>query len=113
MFKLKRPCKSCPFRIGQGSLFGLHPDRLAAIRAGTAFQCHGTVDYSDDDGPRPGDKPQQCAGLMAVLHREDDPNQMMQVAERLGALDPNQLDPDGVCYASWAEALAAHEGNEP
>lgn len=116
MFDLKRPCVTCPFRKGQGSRFQLSPDRLAEIRAAVAFQCHKTVDYDADEGDRAGragDRPQQCAGLMTILHREGDPNQIMQVAERLGALDPTRLDPSSEVYASWEVACAAHQGIEP
>jgi hypothetical protein len=112
MFDLVRPCVNCPFRKGQGQLFALSPPRLAGIYEGPAFQCHKTVDYSGDD-PESGDKPQQCAGLMAVLHRSGEPNQIMQVASRLGYLELDALDPDGVAYASWDEAVAAHGGREP
>lgn len=116
MFALKRPCANCPFRIGQGSRFQLAPERLSGIWRASAFQCHKTVDYSnfEDEEARAGDRPQQCAGLMAILHREDEPNQIMQVAQRLGYLDPTELDPDGVAYASIEDATAAHiSGIEP
>lgn len=114
MFDLKRPCVNCPFRRGQGSLFQMHPDRLAEIIAAVAFQCHKTVDYSSYEGEgRAGDRPQQCAGLMAVLHRAGQPNQIMQVASRLGFLDPAAVDPGAEAYASINEALAAHAGREP
>jgi len=116
MFALKRPCANCPFRIGQGSLFRFHPDRFAEIIAAVAFQCHKTVDYEQWDDPelRSGDRPQQCAGLMAVLHRAGEMNQIMQVAERLGVLDLSALDPDGLAYRSIKEARAAHiDGKEP
>ena len=112
MFDRRRPCATCPFRRGRGSTFRLGRDRLAAIAAAPAFQCHKTVDYSDER-PGPGATPQQCAGLMAILARDGRPNQIMQVAERLGALDPAILDPGGVAYRSWDEALAAHDGREP
>lgn len=107
MFDLKQPCVSCPFRIGQGELFRLERERLEEIVRAVAFQCHKTVDYSGDE-PDKGAKPQQCAGLMAVLHREDQLNQIMQVASRLGVLDCDQLDPKQEAYASWAEVLKAH-----
>lgn len=111
MFDLKRPCVNCPFRIGQGSKFRLL--RIDEIREAPAFQCHKTVDYSEDE-PDTGDRPQQCAGLMAVLHRENRPNQIMQVAERMGGLDPTELDPGRAAYASWTDAIQAHEyGREP
>lgn len=125
MFKLTRPCSDCPFRKGMGSQFQLHPRRLAAIVEGMAFQCHKTVDYSgktglpfdhgaeDEDRPSAGDHPQQCAGLMALLHREGQPNQIMRIGERLGHLDCSKLDPDSDTYASIAEAKRAHRGKEP
>jgi hypothetical protein len=114
MFNLKRPCVSCPFRRGQGSLFRLR--RLGEIRRADAFQCHRTVDYSGEVAD-PGSRPQQCVGLLAVLWREAGErglNTIGQVAMRLGALDPATLDPEGEAYASWAEVLRAHvNGEEP
>lgn len=111
MFDLRRPCVDCPFRRGSGSRFQLHPERLAEIYAAPAFQCHKTVDYEADEADREaraGDRPQQCAGLMAVLHRSNRHNQIMQVAERLGSLDPEALDPDHEAYESIEQATRAH-----
>lgn len=115
MFDLTRPCVNCPFRKGQGSLFSLSPERLDDIHDGPAFQCHKTVDYAEWDDPekRSGDRPQQCAGLMTVLHRSGEPNQIMQVASRMGYLDLDALDPAGEAYESWGDATAAHSGKEP
>jgi hypothetical protein len=109
MFCLERPCLNCPFRRGQGELFQLPEMRLTAIFAAPAFQCHMTVVYDDEGDGRAGDRPQQCAGLMAVLHRENRPNQIMQVAMRLGHLDPERLDPQGEVYGSLRETIAAHK----
>lgn len=117
MFDLMSPCANCPFRKGQGELFGLDPGRIYKIATASAFQCHKTVDYSnsdDEDGfehPAPGQHPQQCAGLMAVLHREDKLNQIMQVAERLGSLDCTMLDPRNEAYDCMADVYRAHAGN--
>jgi hypothetical protein len=112
MFDRKRPCANCPFRIGMGSRFRLHAERLEEIRAGQAFQCHKTVEYADEE-PLPGDTPQQCAGLMAVLAAQGTPNTIMQIGERLGAFAPDELEHQA-CYGRWAEVLAAHlEGREP
>jgi len=108
MFDLKRPCTNCPFRKDKGGLFALHPDRLAEIMTAPAFQCHKTVDYDADYDDRAGDRPQQCAGLMAVLHREGRPNQIMQIAMRISDFDPAALDPKGEAYQSIDEALHAH-----
>lgn len=107
MFDMKRPCVTCPFRVGQP--FALAPARLEEIRRAPAFQCHKTVGYERFDDPmaRQGDRPQQCAGLMAVLDREGAHNQIMQIAQRLG-VDLSGLDPAREAYGSWSEVLAAH-----
>jgi hypothetical protein len=47
---------------------------------------------------------------MAVLHRMHMPNQMMQVATRLGVLNPATLDPRREAYDSWLRVLEAHAG---
>lgn len=112
MFKLKRPCSNCPFRKGQGQLFQIARDRLDGILKATAFQCHKTVVYSGEDEGEPGEKPEQCAGLMALLHRTGRHNQIMQVAERLGHLNPEELDPDHEAYSTLEEMYAAHRGRE-
>lgn len=109
MFHLKRPCMTCPFRKGVGENFGLRKARLDEIVKATAFQCHKTVDYSnfDDAEKRSGDRPEQCAGLMSLLHRAGKPNTIMQVAERFGHFDGDTLD-HGEVYDSIADAYAAH-----
>jgi len=53
-------------------------------------------------------RPQQCAGLMAVLRREGADNQIMQVAERLAGVNHDDLDPDKEAYGSWSEVCQAH-----
>lgn len=112
MFDLTRPCVDCPFRKGVGDHFQLR--RLDEIFKQDAFQCHKTVDYSNwhNARKRQGDKPQQCAGLMAVLAREGKPNTIMQVAERWGYLDLAALDSQHEAYESWADVLKAHGCSE-
>lgn len=110
MFDLKQPCVNCPFRRAQGELFGLGERRVREIAEAVAFQCHKTIDYSQTR-PRTGERPQQCAGLMTVLHRSGAPNVIMQVGRRLGHFDPALLDPKNECYASLDEAIAAHKEN--
>jgi hypothetical protein len=112
MFDLVRPCADCPFRKGFGQRYQLQRERLREIVYGSAFQCHKTVEYAEDENgfevSRPGSKPQQCAGLMAVLHREGKPNQIMQVGERLGGFNPARLDPDKEAYGSLSAVFTAH-----
>lgn len=102
MFDLTRPCVDCPFRKDRAALFDLPAERIREIAEAPAFQCHKTVDYSGD-APRAGDRAQQCAGLMAILRREGRPNQIMQVGERLGAFDPEALDPRREAFDTLAE----------
>jgi len=66
------------------------------------------VEYVEGERGQPGDRPQQGAGLMAVLYREGCENQIMQVAMRFGHFDPYELDPRGEAYGTWAEVLKAH-----
>ena len=110
MFDLKRPCNNCPFTRANAHNFALPPERLDDIVEATAFQCHKTVDYScyEDPKERQGDHPQQCAGLMATLHREGRHNQIMQVAIRLRALDPEKLDPNHEAFDTLADLYEAH-----
>lgn len=105
MFGLKKPCVNCPFKVGQGEKFQLR--RVRDIVSGTAFQCHKTVDYTDDDAGQSGERPLQCAGLMALLHREGKPNQMMQLAERMLGIDFGEIDASEV-YGSIEECVEAH-----
>lgn len=114
MFDLMSPCVNCPFRKGVGSRFQLTPARLEEIRRAPAFPCHKTIVLDDEDRQAPhSPNAQQCAGLMALLHREGRPNQIMQVADRLGAIDLGALDPRREAYETWEAAKAAHAGNEP
>lgn len=106
MFNMKKPCVNCPFRKGAGRSFRLREGRLTEIVNATAFQCHKTVDYSGDE-PDAGARPQQCAGLMSVLIKEECPNQIMQIASRMGALDFDQIDGTDT-YDSFREMFADH-----
>lgn len=128
MFDLKHPCRTCPFRRDTGGKFGLSPQRLDGIFDAPAFQCHKTVDYDapphdddDDDGDDgglraseglQGTRPQQCAGLMALLQRERRPSRIMHFAERIlpGILD--RLDPRGEAFDSFEEARVAHGAHD-
>jgi hypothetical protein len=112
MFKLTKPCANCPFRKGQGESFMLGTERVMEILNGNAFQCHKTVDYNHEDDPykRQGKNPQQCVGVMSLLHRAQLPNQIMQVAERLRAVTPDYFDKldHGAVYDDVVDALEAH-----
>lgn len=95
MYSLKRPCANCPFRkdleINKGwlgkSAEGII-ERLIKHREG--FPCHKTVDYEalsieEETGTRRSNSNEiQCAGAISLLKQSKEPNQAMQVAQRLG-----------------------------
>ena len=45
---------------------------------------------------------------MAVLNRENQLNQIMQVGVRFKALDLSKLDPDNEAYETWDQLTDAH-----
>lgn len=77
-----------------------HPEDVANRYCG---HCHV---FLDDNATYIGPDAQQCAGVMSILHRENRPNDVMQIAERLGLWDPAKLDPTAPVYASTDEAIA-------
>jgi hypothetical protein len=103
MFALKKPCVNCPFKKSSGGLFGLRKERLLEIFEAPAFQCHKSVDYSSDE-PTHGDNPIQCAGLIALHHKEGNANQITQVATRLIGYNPAIIDGSDV-FDSYEECL--------
>jgi hypothetical protein len=112
-FDLKRPCGDCPFRNDRGP-FGLLAERVREILGGgerrawfpaVSFACHQTISYNDDGDSKAVAKSQHCAGVMLILHRENRPNDAMQLAERLGFWNPASLDADAPVYASTEDAI--------
>lgn len=86
MFVLKKTCKDCPFVLGSSTNTTLSTKRIQQIKSdliqGQSFSCHKTVDY---DGEKKK-KEQHCVGAMMWLYNKGMPNQMMRIAERIGAL---------------------------
>lgn len=102
MFDLRKPCNNCPFRKGAGRSFRLTEARLHEIVNASAFECHKTTGVAGKKHP-----PQQCAGLMSVLHKSGRPNQIMQVAHRLIGHDASQID-GSETYDSWEQCVDDH-----
>lgn len=88
-FDLKTPCKDCPFIKGSATNTTLAEGRLDEIvediSYGAHFICHKTLELPSNDQ-------QHCAGALIYLERDDNPNQMMRIAERLGMYDRRKLD---------------------
>ncbi len=112
-FDLVRPCADCPFRSDRPGY--LRADRVRGILGGgkgrhwwpaVSFPCHKTIDYAETGTMIPPSA-QQCAGLMIILHRENRPNDAMQIAQRLGLWNPAKLDMSAPVYASTDDAIKA------
>jgi hypothetical protein len=114
MFDLKKPCDTCPFRLGNFDDFDFCQERFEEIVNAPSFQCHKTVEYGEDEFGEPitgqGDNPQQCFGLMSVLAKSGLENQIMQVAERLGCLDVSKLAESQETYSGVDELREKYEG---
>lgn len=101
MFDLKKPCKLCPFRKDIDPFLGRARAQEIAdgLRADGTFYCHQTVEYDDDHWDEDGSyfdngEEQHCAGAALCLEHEERPNQMMRIAERIGAYDRTKLKGD-------------------
>lgn len=87
-FNMTKPCADCPFIQGSRTNTTLAEGRLEGIvndlMRGHTFQCHKTLEL-------PREKQEHCAGALLYLEREDNPNQMMRIAERFGMYDRRKL----------------------
>lgn len=108
-FGLKTPCKNCPFRtdvkpyLREGRVSGI--SRTLTQEQG-AFPCHKTVTHNDDGEKDSSLKEQHCAGALIMLENMNMPNQLMRIAERLGAYDHRLLDMDAPVFNNTAEFIA-------
>ena len=88
---LKTPCKDCPFIKGSSTNTTLAKGRLQGIkddlRKDMSFTCHKTLE-------KPSNEQQHCAGALIFLEKENRPNQIMRIAERLGMYDHTKLKID-------------------
>lgn len=103
-FKLKRPCKNCPFLkeggvpLAKGRLEGIIED---IGEKDMDFTCHKTIDYSSqmvetEEGEetfvRDYERNQHCAGALIYLEKMNRPNQAMRLGERLGLYNRFELE---------------------
>lgn len=106
-FDLRTPCKDCPFR--KDVLPYLSPERAEdigdAILSGQTFTCHK---YTHSLGYE-GEKEKHCAGATIILEKEEQPNQMMRIAERIGLYDRTKLNMDAPIYDTVEDFIGAVE----
>lgn len=101
-FRLKKPCKNCPFRREGG--IELRPGRLEQIVKNLlendhdSFVCHKTVDYSneerwDENGRyEMTQRESMCAGAAALLMKRGRPTVGMRLAFLTGSASPDDWD---------------------
>lgn len=109
---MPKPCLHCPFRkdvLGGGKFIrGARARQIAEeLRRGWSFSCHRTVHHDDDGDPIDREGELHCAGAAIVLERDGTPNQLMQLAQRLGCWKP-PTDPQQVVVASLDDFVAHH-----
>lgn len=102
-YTMTEPCDNCPFRSDKP--FPLMTGRAGEIINGGEFPCHKTtIEFGAT-----GENEQSCAGLMILLEKENRPNQMMRIAERLGMYDYTQLNMNAPVYDSIEDAIEGIE----
>lgn len=122
-YGLRAACAKCPFRTDVPPY--LRPGRAAeiakALREGGEFPCHETTERRVDEAGEAyladGARSRFCAGAMATMLTEGQPNQMLRIAIRLGWLDPDRLAaadiPVHPSLADWVRAHRLAEGEIP
>lgn len=118
LFTLRKPCKNCPFRTD--ITFHLTVERAEEIAHAVTdgdqtFACHKTtIDVEDDEGESEmvaGDTTQHCGGVLIMLEKMEQPNQMMRIAERIGLYDRTKLDMDAPVFEDTDEFIEQMETN--
>lgn len=116
-FKLRRPCKNCPFRKDVVPfLGGRRAEQMAqeVVMEERTFTCHETIDYdkwdeeTNPEGWQDIRKNNHCVGAIQLIESVGRPHQMLQVAERLGLYDPKNIDRSTPCFKSVKEFTKHH-----
>ena len=110
-FAMKRPCGNCPFRSDRAPFLdrARAQDIADSLKADASFPCHKTLDYDSEEGtPEVTEQSQHCAGALIVLEREESPNQMMRIGERMGLYSAADLQMDSPVYPTLAAWVGAH-----
>ena len=117
-FNLKRPCAECPFSKHSNPFLSAERAREIAnyvTSEDRTFTCHKHLNgehLEDDNGRNRYEaalSDQHCAGAIAMVRKTQSANAMLQIAERLGILDPTRLDADCLDDVfDSPEAMAAH-----
>lgn len=92
-YSMTVPCDNCPFRRKGG--IRLRESRVREIVGSNGeFHCHKTVSQDDDGDQRETGLEKVCAGFLIFNEKNDNPNQMMRIAERIGMYNAAALMED-------------------
>ena len=90
-YRLKTPCKDCPFRKDlpeqlKGWLGKPRAEQLSidVLKHGSNFPCHKTIHRDDTGHYEYQEKESQCAGAAIMQIKSNHPSQWMQISERIG-----------------------------
>ena len=107
-YDLTEPCDNCPFRTDKLFYLGVgRAEEIAGSLDRSTFACHKTTRFNDDGEHTPHKKEKHCAGALIMLEKEEQPSQMMRIAERLGMYDMRKLNMDAPVYESREEFIDA------
>ena len=106
---LYTPCPNCPFRSDRPGYLTKARAReiVSCIDKDQNFPCHQTVDYSGEGDGVTTLKSKTCAGFAILCEAEEKPNQIMQIAERLGLYDRDKLNMAAPVHKSRRAFIAA------
>ena len=115
-FALTSPCDTCPFRNDIDPY--LTAERVMEIQeslVNAEFPCHKTVADTGEDSDCnefhiPGPDEIHCAGALILLEKQNQPSQMMRIAERLRMYDRTKLDMDAPVCDCWEDMIDVQEG---
>ena len=88
-FNLKKPCAECPFHLDHAESYG--PERLAEFAESGCFPCHRTA-KEVRGSYRATSKSSVCAGMLIYNEKRGLYPLGMQIAERFGFWDHEDLD---------------------
>lgn len=104
MLTRKIPCGTCPFRTTPDGLRGLGTERAQEIAEsllrGESFTCHSDLDKQERNR-------NQCVGAMLILDKLQQPNQIMQVAGRLGMFSVADLRGRDVVFDNFDDWVSS------
>lgn len=108
---LTAPCENCPFRTDVRPYISAARAKTItdALLRGESFPCHKTIDYRFSAKGRVTKNTKMCGGAAVMLAHMDQPNAIMQVAERLGCLDTENIKKNSPVYKTPEEMIEAHK----